>query len=563
MSTWRPPLPLLRVAIVFPAAQIVGSAFNIWYNLLHVCPLLNKEQTAALEQSIAAYNLVAYPLALLVWTTSLLPIAYAMPAWKKGEEPPASTAKKARARLVNLPWLALLSASPAWLGCIPTFLIALARIGNVPRAASVHLVISLVIGGLIALTVGIFLVEYLSVRLLYPLAFRQANAWNVPGTIRLGLLGRGMMGAAAASVAPVVCMLLLAVSPRGGASFPVAVAAFAICFALLTAWLFSLHVLEPIRALQRSTRRIADGDYGVRITLPRADELGKLIDGFNRMAAGLEERERLRTLFGKHVGRKAAARLTDECTELRGEEQRVSILFADLRDFTQHAARLSPSDVVEQLNEFFAAMTFVIEDRHDGFVDKFLGDGLLAVFGLGETQESVLPKEECTNANGLSKSSPSTGATPMVAAEITASPSLLAHPTSTKTCGHRAIPAALEMLAALEHLNGLRRNRGLPDWRMGIGVHTGTVLAGCVGSPQRLEFTVMGDAVNLAARVQDLTRHLCVNLLVTHDALEAYRSEHSAEETTPQDGFRSLGIHDIRGKTEQIELFGLQEEQKA
>ena len=503
MSQSSPRLPLFRVGVAFPAAQVVGSAFNIWYNLTHVAPLLSPRQSAALHGSITTYNLVVYPAALLVWCVVLRSIAPAVAAWRASREPPPNIASMARVRLINLPWIALAIAAPAWLGCIPAFLTALARIDDVPSAAVLHLTISLVIGALIALTLGMFLVEYLSQKLLYDMAFRDASAWDLPGAIRLGLLGRGLWGTAATAVAPVVCMLLLAISPRGGVAFPVAVAAFAVAFALTTAWLFGRYVLEPIQALQAAARRIAEGDYSARVELPRSDELGRLLDSFNSMATGLEEKERLRGLFGRHVGRRAAERILRQVGDLGGEEQDVTVLFADLRGFTTAASIMGPSEAVAQLNEFFAAMTVVVEDRRQGVIDKFLGDGLLAVFGL--TQHEAYTAD--------------------------------------------AVAAAIEMFAALDDLNARRAAAGLPAWRMGVGIHCGPALVGSVGSPQRMEFTVMGDVVNAASRVQDLTKELKAPLLVTAEVLQRL--------TDPPPTI-AQGEHQLRGRSQTTELYAVQ-----
>ena len=215
-------------------------------------------------------------------------------------------------------------------------------------------------------------------------------------------------------------------------------------------------VAAPIAEIRRALRRVEEGDFGTRIEIADGGELGQLQAGFNRMAEGLAERERLREVFGTYVDRDVAEHLLREGTALGGEEVEVTAMFLDVRDFTGFASGASAVEVVGALNELFERVVPIVHG-HGGHVDKFIGDGLLAVFGA--------PRRDDEHA---------------------------AH----------AIGAALEIARAVQD----------GPLAIGIGLNSGRVIAGNVGGGGRQEFSVIGDAVNVAARVEAATR-------VTGDAI--------------------------------------------
>jgi adenylate cyclase len=214
--------------------------------------------------------------------------------------------------------------------------------------------------------------------------------------------------------------------------------------------------------LQRATERIRMGDYSARVPVVATDETGKLAHSFNAMAEGLDERERLREAFGAYVDPGLAERVLREGSDLAGEEVEVSVLCLDIRDFTAFAERSAPREVVAALNEFWELVVPVLL-RHGGHANKFVGDGLLGVFGAPE----LLPDH-----------------------------------------ADRAVAAALEIVACV-------RGRYRGELGVGIGVNTGPVIAGTVGGGGRVEFTVIGDAVNTASRVETATRETGDELLIT------------------------------------------------
>ena len=219
--------------------------------------------------------------------------------------------------------------------------------------------------------------------------------------------------------------------------------------------------------LQRATERVRAGDFEARVPVVATDETGALAQSFNTMLKGLDERERLRVAFGAYVDPVLAERVLREGANLAGEELEVSVLFLDIRDFTAFTERAKPEEVVALLNGFWELVVPAIV-RHRGHANKFIGDGLLAVFGAPER--------------------------------------LADH-------AQRAVAAALEIDQLV---------RGRYDGRLGvgIGVNTGPVVAGTVGGGGRVEFAVIGDTVNTAARVEAATREIGDDVLITDTTRE-------------------------------------------
>ena len=211
--------------------------------------------------------------------------------------------------------------------------------------------------------------------------------------------------------------------------------------------------MQPIRDLAAGAERVAAGDYGRRLPVVQDDDLGALAASFNRMQSGLAERQRLQGAFGSYVDPALAARLLEQGDDVfTGERREVTVMFVDIRDFTPFAEANSAEDTVARLNALFDIVVPAVVDA-GGHVNKFLGDGALAVFG---------------------------------------APNDLA--------GHADAAFTAAML-----IQRLVEDRFAGALRIGIGINTGLVIAGTIGGGGKLEFTLIGDTVNVAARVEQLT----------------------------------------------------------
>lgn len=255
--------------------------------------------------------------------------------------------------------------------------------------------------------------------------------------------------------------------------------------------------LRPIRDLAEGTERVAVGDYTGRVPVVQDDDLGALAASFNRMQAGLAERQRLQGAFGTYVDPALAARLLEQGDDVFvGERREVTVMFVDVRDFTPFAETNTAEDTVARLNALFEIVVPAVVDA-GGHVNKFLGDGALAVFG---------------------------------------APDDLA--------GHA--DAAVRAAVSIQRIVGERFDGGL---RIGIGINTGPVIAGTIGGGGKLEFTLIGDTVNVASRVEQLTKTTGDLILLTQPAVDAL-------ETLPN-GLADRGFHELKGKSAEVRVFGL------
>jgi adenylate cyclase len=269
--------------------------------------------------------------------------------------------------------------------------------------------------------------------------------------------------------------------PGRGLGFDVLVAVgVATTISLELTVLLSKSILRPIADLQRATQAVAEGRYDQALPVTTGDELGDLAASFNQMVKGLRERERIREAFGTYLDKEVAEYILSEGFSEEGVELEVSVLFCDVKDFTSFAAGADAQEVVACLNDLFEIVVPIVA-RHGGHVDKFVGDGLLAVFGAPENYPNH---------------------------------------------AERAVRAAVEMAQKANE----RSREGL---RIGVGVNTGPVVAGSIGGAGRLNFSVIGDPVNIAARVESATRKAESDVLITAGTAEHLGPDFEVEECGP------------------------------
>jgi class 3 adenylate cyclase len=227
--------------------------------------------------------------------------------------------------------------------------------------------------------------------------------------------------------------------------------AVALVSALLLSLLLAHGLAVPIRELVSGTGEIQRGNFEVKVPVRSRDELGQLAKSFNDMAEGLAQKERYRTVLNLVADEKIAQQLMSGSIKLGGEVRDVSVLFCDIRGFTAITENMPPAEVIEMLNEHMTALTQVVK-THNGVLDKFVGDLLMAVFGA---------------------------------------------PFSHGNDAFDAARCALQLVETREKLNLTSRH----NLQVGIGVSSGEVVAGCMGSIDRLNYTVVGQRVNLASRL--------------------------------------------------------------
>jgi len=269
--------------------------------------------------------------------------------------------------------------------------------------------------------------------------------------------------------------------------------------------LFTRQITTPLTELADVAGKMAAGNFSIRVAEKSKDEIGRLAGAFNEMATGLQEREWLKDMFGRFVSQEVAEGIRKGEIVLEGENRVVSVLFCDIREFTDFSERHTPSEVVRLLNEYLPLVVQAAQ-KYGGTVNKFGGDSTLIIYGAPyEVQHDAL----------------------------------------------KAVLTALEIRLAVRQLNYRLAERG-ESLRVGVGINTGVALAGAVGPMERQEYTVIGNTVNLAARIDGLNKQFPEHDILisawTYEALGEYRSQFEMV---------SLGEIPIRGKIEPIEIWAV------
>ncbi|MGB7180309.1 MAG: adenylate/guanylate cyclase domain-containing protein [Burkholderiaceae bacterium] len=274
--------------------------------------------------------------------------------------------------------------------------------------------------------------------------------------------------------------------------------------AVTLALLVASSVARPIGEVQAAMQKVQDGELDTRCTVVSNDEIGALAEGFNAMVQGLREREVIRETFGRYVSPQVRDEILSGRVSGDGAAREVSILFADLRNFTTWVESHPPAEVVADLNSYFAEMEAAI-GAHGGLIVQFIGDEIEAVFGA--------PLDNPRHADD-------------------------------------AVAAAREMSRRLDAWNIERDAQQKPRLQHGIGIHTGTVIAGNIGSRERLSYALVGDAVNLASRIQGLNKDFGTQMLVSEDTVV---------QLTDKNGLTPMPRVEVKGRVAGVTVFSLQE----
>ena len=268
---------------------------------------------------------------------------------------------------------------------------------------------------------------------------------------------------------------------------------------------FSKTLTRPIDTLVEATKQIGAGNYELALKTKTKDEIGFLTTNFMDMTAGLSERNRLMNTFTRFTNKFIAEKAAKGELKPGGERKNATIFFSDIRSFTALSEKLTPDEVVEFLNEYFARMCECV-DKTNGIVDKFIGDAVMAVWGAPESAGS----QEADAWN--------------------------------------AVKAALMMRIALYHLNQKRIAGGKNPIKIGCGINTGPIVAGQIGSEGHMNYTVIGDTVNLASRTEALNKPFATDILITENTYKLIKDKVIVEEMP--------GVH-VKGKTDAIKMYAV------
>ncbi len=279
--------------------------------------------------------------------------------------------------------------------------------------------------------------------------------------------------------------------------------AVALAVAVTLTVFFTRRALAPLTQIAAAAHAVARGDLTQRIPETRWDEVGRVARSFNEMVSGLNDRERMRDLFGRYLSREVSEAVLAGRVTLGGERKTITCLYVDMRGSTSFAEKYQPEEVMAALNGYFEVIILATE-AHGGIVNRFVGDEAVCVFGA--------PRDYRDHAD-------------------------------------RALQAALAMRAGLAYLNSKRETLNLPTLKFGMGLNSGEVVAGATGSEERQEYTVIGDAMNVGARIQALNKTFPdYDILVSEFTVNAVKAEYNLVD---------LGPVELRGKREMVRVFGI------
>ena len=271
---------------------------------------------------------------------------------------------------------------------------------------------------------------------------------------------------------------------------------------LLLSIFVSRSVSNPLRDLETAMKEVENGNLDVQVEIISNDEIGSVSQGFNHMVRGLEESQSIKESFGKYVSQEIRDEILAGRVSLDGEMKRVTMLFSDLRNFTPFVEFTHPKQVVTIINQYFSEMTEAIKQNR-GLVLHFVGDAIVAVFGAPVSYDD--------------------------------------HPDT-------AVEAALEMRRRTLLLNESLREQGFDPLNHGIGIHTGAVLAGNIGSKERASYTLIGDAMNLTSRIEGLTKEFLCDIILSQTTYNLLTGNFLT---------KNLSSVKVKGKKQEIMIYQL------
>ncbi len=393
--------------------------------------------------------------------------------------------KKAQRKILNLPYISSLASLFNWF--LAANIMTIYSSSDLIEASfaakyfeSSRTFIGVIIAGIVTCAIVFFTVEK-SCAKIWPHFFPDGGLIKTPAVFRLRLHVRMLVIFGLASVMPIILMavlsynkarMMLVLPPQDVIGSLLYLTAFLLVVALATAIFlsrtFSTSIIAPVRQMENAMVKVEAGDFTAFVPVDTNDELGALAEHFNQMTEGLRDRERMRETFGRFVTPEIAKAILENPPALGGESAQVSILFSDVRNYTAICENLSPEKVITLLNNYFAYMVRAVE-KHRGLVYQFVGDGIMAVFGA---------------------------------------------PTKLPEHAAFAVKCAIEMKSALKQFNAQRVSKG-PPLQIGIGINSGPVVAGIIGTEKRMEYQVIGDSVNLAARIEALNKEFRTDILIS------------------------------------------------
>lgn len=498
---------IAKMTRIYGLIVLISNVIAVMVPELISIPVLDEENNRIWEDFLAHNNLAPIAMIFAFLVPTLVCIIYSYRIFKSDE--------KIVKNVAEIPSVFSLSSVIGWnlyyFIEIPFVLYARAQFGIYIKAILISSWAFALFSGMTAWTLSYLAIEILNRTILLPKVFPEGHISRNGFSFRPSFKHLMLFCYIVSSLFPVVILLssYISVQINNGLelhSGVIIVSVLLMIIAFVITISLSKLILNPLKNLTEASKRIQKGDYKSRVGIVTSDELGELADSFNDMADSLAEKEFMRDTFGKVVDPEVRDYLMSGAGKaslgeaLGGETREVSVLFCDIRSFTAMSEKMAAADVVSLLNRYFTALGNCITNHH-GIINKYIGDAIMAIFGA---------------------------------------------PVASQNSAQDAFEAALDMRKALIEINKEFNKDGLPEIRFGIGIHTGPVFAGTIGAETRMEYTVIGDTVNTASRLESLCKTYTTDLLI---------SEASAEKLANFPELTFVAETQIRGKTESMKVY--------
>lgn len=336
--------------------------------------------------------------------------------------------------------------------------------------------------------------------------FSNGEILSHKNTIKFKIRSEFLILYVATTVLPLLFVNIISLSQGGDAAIPILVySLFFLIISFFVSAFISYSYSTPLARMDSATREIQRGNYTVNIPVVSGDEIGRLGNSLNHMVKGLKEKEFIKETFGRVVDPAVRDHLLEGNIDLGGQSSIATVLFCDIRGFTTLSETLDAQTIVEMLNRYFTVVNRAVVEE-GGLVNKFVGDAVLAIFGV---------------------------------------------PVEKEDHGDAAIRAGLKILKYRDELNKVFQREGLPEIKCGVGIHTGNLISGNIGSEDRMEYTVIGDTVNVASRLEGLCKERAVEIILSQDVTETLLRDYTLE---------SLGEVTLKGRKQTIKVFTTSDE---
>lgn len=497
---------IAKMTRIYGFIVLVSNVIAVLVPQLISIPVLDEENMKKWEAFLTNNSLASIAMVIAFLIPTVVCIIYSERIFKSDE--------KIVKNIAEIPSVFSLSSVIGWNVYyfieIPFVIYARAQFGIYIKAILISSWAFALFSGMTAWTLSYLAIEILNRTVLLPKVFPEGHISRNGFSFRPSFKHLMLFCFMVSSVFPVVILLSSFISVQVNNSLElnsgvIIVSVLLLIIAFCITQGLSKLILNPLKNLTLASKRIQNGDYKSRVGIVTSDELGELADSFNDMADSLAEKEFMRDTFGKIVDPEVRDYLMSGAGReslgeaLGGETREVTVLFCDIRSFTALSEKMEAAEVVQLLNKYFTALGKCITAHH-GIINKYIGDAIMAIFGA---------------------------------------------PVRSENSARDAFLAALDMRLALMEVNKDFEKENLPQLRFGIGIHTGPVFAGTIGAENRMEYTVIGDTVNTASRLESLCKTYSKDLLLSE----------AAAEKLDKDSLVFVDEAEIRGKSEAMKVY--------